>query len=131
MNISQHDTTPITSSPSIQNQTFPTSPHHLPPYTHAPPPMHRPMQSPACPSTKYPIPWLATCRHRDYMILLLVLEVYFSLDLGEILPIFFQIYININKANIMSSNMIHQMKKKKRKFAKTNFINQLGHFTPY
>ena len=34
----------------------------------------------------------------------------------------------ITKANIMSSNMIHQRKRKKRKLALTNFINQLGHF---
>ena len=33
--------------------------------------IHRPMHGPACPSTKSPIPWLATCRHRDYMIRLL------------------------------------------------------------
>ena len=51
-------------------------------------------------------------------------QVYFSLDLGKIIPNFFQMYININKANKMSCNMIHQKKMKKTKFAKTNFINQ-------
>ena len=36
---------------------------------------------------------------------------------------------NMHSAHsIMSSNMIHQNKKKKWKLAITNFINQLGHF---
>ena len=46
---------------------------------YAPPPHHhhisitmqQPMHGPACSSSQTPIPWLVTCRHRDYMILLL------------------------------------------------------------
>ena len=38
--------------------------------------------------------------------------------------------IKMTKANIMSSNMIHQKKKKKRKLAIISFKNQLGHFEP-
>ena len=37
----------------------------------------------------------------------------------------------MTKANIMSSNMILQKKKKKRKLAITNIKDQLGHFEPY
>ena len=52
----------------------PSPHHHHISITTQPPmqqPMHRPMHGPACPSSQTPIPWLVTCRHRDYMILLL------------------------------------------------------------
>ena len=50
--------------PIITTSTPPPPPliHHA---------MHWPMLGPACPSSQTPIPWLVTCRHRDYMILLL------------------------------------------------------------
>ena len=58
---------------SVHMQYF-HPPSHITTTTHAPchaPPMHRPMLGPACPSTKNQIWPLLTCRHSDYMILLL------------------------------------------------------------
>ena len=39
--------------------------------------------------------------------------IWMAWSLGKVVPNFFHLYININKANIMSINMIHQKKEKK------------------
>ena len=80
----------------VYTSNYPTpTPHHhniKPPHSHAPMHMHRPKHGPACPSSQTKIRPLLTCRHSDYMILLLVLQILICDKLHQNLKLDFKVF---------------------------------------